>query len=137
MFCVTSAVSFAVAPLLGSVTVRMYVPATLTVGVNDVDVKPLGPLHNAVAPLVVDDPFNCIDVVVQVKILSAPAFTFGGVVSCVTIIVSFDVQPFVGFVTVRMYVPATLTVGVNDVDVKPLGPLHDAVVPLVVDDPSN
>ena len=76
----TIAVSFAVQPFVGSVTVRTYVPATETLGVNEVDVNAFGPVHDAVAPLVEEEPFNVTDVVVQVNVLSDPALTFGRVV---------------------------------------------------------
>ena len=76
----TIAVSFAVQPFVGSVTVRIYVPATETLGVKDVEVNEFGPLHEAVAPLVEEEPFNVTDVVVQVNVLSDPALTFGRVV---------------------------------------------------------
>ena len=47
---------------------------------NDVEVNPLGPLHEAVAPLVVEEPFSVTEVVVHVNVLSEPALTFGGVI---------------------------------------------------------
>jgi hypothetical protein len=69
--------------------------------VNEVDVKLLGPLHEAVAPVVEEDPSNVTEVTVQFNSLSAPAFTFGIVASWVITTASLAVQPF-GPVTVKV-----------------------------------
>ena len=47
---------------------------------KDVEVNELGPLQEAVAPLVEEEPLNVTIVAVQVNVLSEPALTFGGVV---------------------------------------------------------
>src|SRR4030065_353303 len=110
LFRVTSATSVAVHPLTGFVTVSVYVPAALTVGVAVVAPDTIFPpplaTHAKVTPGVVEVPSRAMDVVVQVSILSAPAFTFGGVLFRVTSATSVAVHPLTGFVTVSVYVPA-------------------------------
>ncbi len=81
LFKLTIAVSFAVQPFTVLVTVKTYVPAAFTVGVAVVPPETIFP------PVVVqlyvtgdvDEPFNTTDVTAQVKVISAPALTFGAV----------------------------------------------------------
>ena len=91
------------------------------------------------APAVVDEPLKAIEVVVQVKTLSTPAFAFGILASRVTNAISVAVHPFNGLVTVNVYVPAALTVGVAvvapDTMFPPLLATHEKVVPAVEDEP--
>src|SRR4030065_17341 len=79
------------------------------------------------------------DVVVHVSILSAPAFAFGGVLLRVTAATSVAVHPLTGFVTVSVYVPAALTVGVAVVAPDTMFPpplaTHAKVAPGVVEEP--
>ena len=110
-------------------------PGWLTVGVNEVEVNPFGPVHDAVAPDVDEEPPITTEVVVQVNTLSAPALTFGAFPFKVTIAVSFALHPVVWSVTVNMYVPADVAVGVKELDVNPFGPIHEAVAPPVVEEP--
>jgi hypothetical protein len=117
LFKVTKATSEAVQPLDGSVTVKVYVPAAFTDGVAVVPpetmLPPLLATQANVAPSVVDEPLNAIEVVVHVKTLSIPAFTFGGVLFKVTKATSVAVHKvLIGFITVKVYVPAALTIGV-------------------------
>jgi hypothetical protein len=49
--------------------------------------------------------------------------------------VAVDVQPFVGLVTVSVYIPPTLTLGEARVEEKLLGPLHAKPTPPVADVP--
>ena len=113
---VTTATSVAVHPLTGFVTVSVYVPAALTVGVAVVAPDTIFPPPLAtqpkVTPGVVEVPSRAMDVVVHVSILSAPAFAFGGVLFRVTSATSVAVHPLTGFVTVSVYVPAASTIGV-------------------------
>jgi hypothetical protein len=102
MFCVTFTVSLAVQPLAGSVTVSVYKPGALTEGVAEVEEKPPGPLQLKVAPGVVEEPLSVTEVVVQVRVLSAPASTLGAVMFCATFTVSLAVQPLAGLVTVNV-----------------------------------
>ena len=106
LFKVTKATSLAVHPLAGFVTVNVYVPAAFTVGVAVVApetmLPPLLATHENVAPAVVEDPLNAIEVMVQVSTLSAPAFTFGKLASTVTKATSVAVHPFTGLVTVNV-----------------------------------
>jgi len=80
---VTSAKSLAVHPFTGSVTVSVYVPALSTVGVAvlapETIFPPLLATQANIAPSVVDDPLNDIEVTTHVSTLSAPALTLGGV----------------------------------------------------------
>jgi len=96
--------------LTGFVTVSVYVPAALTVGVAVVAPDTIFPpplaTHAKVAPGVVEAPSRAMDVVVHVSTLSAPAFTFGGALFRVTSATSVAVHPLTGFVTVSVYVPA-------------------------------
>jgi hypothetical protein len=84
----TSAESTDVQPLTGSVTVSVYVPAALTVGVAvlapETMFPPLLATQLKVAPAVVDEPDNWSDVTEHVSSLSGPAFTFGATVFAVT-----------------------------------------------------
>jgi len=106
LFNVTKTTSVAVHPLIGSVTVKVYVPAAFTVGVAVVAPETMFPLllatQEKVAPVVVDEPLKAIEVTVQVNILSAPALTFGTVLFNVTKTTSVAVHPLVGFVTVNV-----------------------------------
>jgi hypothetical protein len=69
--------------------------------VNEVEAKLFGPLHEAVALVVEEDPSNITEVIVQFNSLSAPALTFGTVASWVITTASLAVQPF-GPVTVKV-----------------------------------
>ena len=88
LFKVTKATSVAVHPLAGSVTVNVYVPAALTVGVAFVAPEtmfpPLLAAQEKVAPAVVEEPLKSIEVVVQFSTLSGPAAVLGGVLFNVT-----------------------------------------------------
>jgi hypothetical protein len=117
------------------VTVKVYVPGALTVGVAEVEAKPPGPLQLKVAPGVEDEPCNCAEVTVQVNVLSGPASTLGDAVFCATFTVSKAVQPLAGSVTVSAYKPGALTEGVAEVELNPPGPLQLKVAPGVEDEP--
>ena len=90
-------VAVAVHPFAGFVTVKVYVPAAFTVGVAvfapETMFPPLLATQANVAPGVVEEPLNAIDVTVHVSSLSAPAFAFGGVLFSVTVTVSSAKQP--------------------------------------------
>ena len=47
-------------------------------------------------------PFKVTDWVVQVRVLSGPAETVGGVVNSKMVAIAVDVQPFAGFVTSKL-----------------------------------
>lgn len=85
---VTSAESTDVQPLTGSVTVSVYVPAAFTVGVAvfapDTMFPPLLATQLKVAPVVVDEPDNWIEVTEHVNSVSGPASTLGAAVFDVT-----------------------------------------------------
>lgn len=55
-----------------------------------------------VAPGVEEDPFSITKVVVQVRVLSEPAFALGGVLFNNTMAVSLALHPFAGFVIIKI-----------------------------------
>ena len=112
---VTTTSHVLVQPLLGSVTVSVYVPGALTVGVAlapPLSIVPSDVAQLNVAPLVVELPAKVTVVVVHVSSIGEPALQFGGVISSVTTTSHVLVQPLLGSVTVNVYVPGALTVGV-------------------------
>lgn len=122
----TVTVAVAVHPFAGLVTVSVYVPAALTVGVAvfPPDTIP-GPLQEKVAPLVEEEPFSVAVVVPQVIVCGEPALALGGVIFCVTFTVAVFVHP-AGLVTVSVYVPGAFTVGVAVFPPETIpGPLHE------------
>jgi hypothetical protein len=128
---------FAVQPFNGSVTVRVYVPAALTVGEAVVapDTIP-GPDQLNIAPLVADEPLSVTEVTEQVNVCEAPAFAFGAPAAEFTATLLVAVHPFAGSVTVIVYVPATFTVGlaVDPPETIP-GPAQLKFAPPVDDEP--
>ena len=92
----------AVQPLAGSVTVTVYVPPTLTVGISREEVNPPGPLQLNVAPAVVELAISCTEVIVQVSIPQGAIVTFGAVVFEVTVAEAEPVQPLAGSVTMTV-----------------------------------
>ena len=129
------AIAVAVQPLLGSVTVTVYVPAAFTVGLDVV--PPLvipTPDQLYVAPVVVELALTVPTPVVQLIGVDVPAVTFGAALFALTDTVVVAVHPLFGSVTVTVYVPAALTVGVAVV--PPLvipAPVQLNVAPLVVE----
>jgi hypothetical protein len=100
---VTDTVDVATQPLAGLVTVKVNVPAALTVGVAVVPPLTMPvPAQLNVAPVVDDDPFKTGFAVVQVIVLGVPALAFGATVLDVTVTVEVAVQLFVGLVTVKV-----------------------------------
>jgi len=97
-----------------------------------------GPDQEKVAPGVVDDPARLTEVVVQVNTISIPAFELGIPTLPVTEVVPDAVHPFAGLVAVIVYVPATLTVGVQVVPPETIpGPAQVQVAPAVDEDPAR
>jgi hypothetical protein len=92
-----------------------------------------------VAPAVEEEPFRITEADTQVIVLSAPAFTFGGVLFNITAATSVAWHPFTGFVTVKVYDPAASTVGVDVVPPLTIWPLvvQLKVAPAVEEDPFN
>jgi hypothetical protein len=79
-----------------------------------------------------------IEVTAHVKFCGGPAFAFGGVLLIETVVVAVDVHPFVGLVTVIVYVPAAFTVGVHVVPPAATpGPVQLQVVPPVAEEPER
>lgn len=109
---VTATVVVEVHPLLGSVTVTVYVPAAFTVGEAVVPPAVIpAPVQLYVAPLVVELALIVPLVVIQFNESAEPAVAFGGTVLLVTVTVVVDVHPLAGSVMVTVYVPAAFTVG--------------------------
>lgn len=123
----------AVQPFAGLVTVKVYVPAVLTAGLADVELKPPGPLQLNVAPDVDELPLRLPLGAAQVRLIVLPAAASGGVVLTFSVCCAVAVQPLEGLVTVTVYVPAVVTAGVADVELKPPGPLQLYVAPPVVE----
>src|SRR5437016_5482087 len=96
-------------------------------------------VQEKVTPAVVDEPFSVTEVTTQVKVISAPALAFVGVLFSVTTATSVAVQPFAGLVTVKVYVPAESTTGVAvlapDTMCPPAEAVHEKVTPVVVEEP--
>src|SRR5213594_2132854 len=123
-----------------TVAVTEYVPDIAAVefaivGFCRLDVKPFGPVHEYVAPLIVEAlswivvPSQYGPVLVAVGALGI-GLTVTGVVPAV------EVQPLT--VAVTEYVPAIAVVefaivGFCRLEVKPFGPVHEYVAPLIVD----
>jgi hypothetical protein len=128
------AIAVAVQPLLGSVTVTVYVPAAFTVGVAVVPplVIPV-PDQLYVAPLVVELALMVPLDAAHVNVKDPPAVTAGVVVLLVTPTVVVDVHAVAGSVTVTVYVPTAFTVAVAlEPPLTIPGPDHEYVaVPVV------
>ncbi|ELR72039.1 hypothetical protein C900_02034 [Fulvivirga imtechensis AK7] len=69
----TSTSATAVHSVPGAVTVRVYIPGSVTTGFWDDDVKPPGPAQLKVAPAVFEPPDNVTEVLVQLKYSLADA----------------------------------------------------------------
>jgi len=127
----TDAVAVLVQPLEVFVTVTVYVPVALTVGLDVVPPETIPvPDQLNVVPLV-GAADNITDVVVQVSVppvVLAP----GGTRSSLTSAVAVLVQPLDVFVTVTVYVPVALTLGFGVVSPETIpGPDQLNVVPYV------
>jgi hypothetical protein len=133
----TTTLAVAVQPFEGSVTVIVYVPAALTVGVAVVAPATIpDPVQLNVAPDVADDPLSVTVFEVHVMICAAPAFASGNPVPEFTAALLVEVQPFEASETVNVYVPAAFTVGVAVVPPETIpGPLQLNVAPEVVEEP--
>ena len=83
---VTTAWSVLEHPLEGSVTVSVYVPRALTVGVAVPPPLTMpGPAQEKVAPGVEEEPLSATEEMAQVSALSVPALTLGSVVLIVAV----------------------------------------------------
>ena len=93
-----------------------------------------GPVHAIVAPVVVELAFSTMKVLVQVRFAAGAMLMFGKVLAALIVTLAVLLHPLAGSVTVAVYVPAWLTVGVNVVlpDTMP-GPVHAIVAPVVVE----
>lgn len=78
----------------GPVTVSVYVPTAVTDGSSCWELNPPELAHEKVVPLVVEPPFNEMDVTAQVKVPPV-AVAFGAMVLPVRLVVVVEVQPFV------------------------------------------
>jgi hypothetical protein len=95
-----------------------------------------GPDQLNVAPDVAEEPLSVTVLAEHVNVWDAPAFASGLVVLEDTTTFDEEVQPFAGSVTVTVYVPAVLTVGlaVFAPDTIP-APVQLNVAPDVAEDP--
>jgi hypothetical protein len=118
----TIAVAVFVQPFTSFVARKVYVPETVTVGFCAVELNPPGPFHRKAVPEVVE-PLSWILVVVQVSV-PPDAVAPGSIVFWSTDAVAVLVQPLAEFVTSKLYVPETLTVGFCTSEVYPPGPLQ-------------
>lgn len=116
-----------VQPFDGSVTVTVYEPAALTVGVAVFPPLTIpGPLQEYDGLLTGVDAVNVPLVVVHVMVSAELADALGAVVLLLTFTVDVPVHPFEGSVTVTVYVPAAFTVGVCvEPPLTMPGPLHE------------
>jgi hypothetical protein len=126
-------------PFEGSVTVNVYVPAAITVGVAvDAPEEIPDPVQLNVAPLVLDEPLSTTDVTEHVNVCDAPAFALGTPAPELTATVAVAEHPLLGSVVVKVYVPTALTVADDVVPPETMpGPLQLNETPEVVDDPFN
>lgn len=137
VFELTTTCAVAEHPLEGSVTVSVYVPAALTVGVAvfPPEIIP-APVQLNVAPPVVEDPFSITEVVEQSSVCELPAFALGTLDEAFTTTWLPAVHPFDGSVTVSVYVPAEFTEGVAVFPPETIpGPAQLNVAPAVADEP--
>ena len=104
--CVNVTAAVVVQPLVGSVTVTVYVAGLVTVWLAVV----IPPPQLNVAPLVVDDAAKTSLVAAQVKTVGGAMLALGAVIFCVTVADAVLVQPLPGLVTVTVYVPMLETV---------------------------
>jgi len=132
MFALTNAVAVLVQPFAEFVTVSVYVPEELTVGLAVVPPETMpGPAQLKPVPDVVA-PERTTDVVVQVSVPPV-ALAPGGVVRAFTKAVAVLVHPLAELVTVTVYVPAELTLGFAVVPPETIpGPAQLKPVPDVV-----
>ena len=106
--CVTVTLDTAKQPFVGFVTVTVKVPGAFVVAVAAVP-KLFDQLYvTPVAGVAV----KTVEVLVQSKLFALVAVAAGTLASWVTVTVDTAKQPFVGFVTVTVKVPAVVTVAV-------------------------
>jgi hypothetical protein len=124
-FTVTVVVHVPLHPF-ASVTVTVYV--VVEVGLTVIEAVVADVLHrNEVPPdaVSVDEPPTQIDGLEGVMLQDI------GTILKITVAVAELVHPFAGFVTVTVYVPATLTTGFCSVEVNEFGPVQLKVTPAV------
>jgi len=128
----TRAVAVLVHPLAELVTVTVYVPDSLTVGLADVPPETI-PVPAQLKPVPLDVAAeSTTDVVVHVSVPPV-ALAPGAIAPSMADAVAVLVQPFAELVTVTVYVPAELTVGFSVVPPETIpGPAQLKPVPLVV-----
>lgn len=100
MPCTTIAVSEALQPFAGLVTVNVYTPVVPITGLCEVEVNPPGPVQPKVAPVVVELPV--IAILPEHGKEPPMAEMSGAVVFWKTVTGAVDVQPLTGFVTVNV-----------------------------------
>jgi hypothetical protein len=96
----------AIQPFEGSVTVIVYAPGEETVLV----VLVLPPPQSYVTPGVVEEAVSVTVVTVHVNAGGGAILTFGGEPLCDMVVEAVAVHPFVGSVTVTVYVPPEVAV---------------------------
>jgi hypothetical protein len=129
IFCVTVAEAVLVHPFAGFVTVTVYVAGEDTI----LPAVVIPPPQLNVAPPVVDEAVNVSLVVAQVRTVGAAILALGAAIFCVTVAEAVLVHPFVGLVTVTVYVAADETIFVAVVTPPP----QLKVAPPVVDEAVN
>ena len=124
-------------PFVVFVTVKLYVPAVLTVGEFVVPPDTIVPDQAYVIPAPEEEPVpsRTTEVVVQVSVLLVPALAVGNPPLAVTTIASEAEHPFAVFVTVKLYVPTVLTVGELVVPPDTIVPDQAYVIPAPDEEP--
>lgn len=127
--CATAVLVGEVQPFVWLVTIKLYVPTALTVGVRvlaPLTIFPVGVVHRYVklAPCEDPVPFSWMDAVLQFRFPGVMALATGAVIFWVTVATADAVHPLELSATTKVYEPGTVTTGFCAVDTKPPGPVQ-------------
>ena len=112
-------------------------PGTVVVVLAVVAANPPGPDQLKLTPVEGEAPVKVTEVVVQVSGPDTLAVAPGVEISCITVTVVVEIQPFTGLVTVNVYVPGVAVGVLASVEFNPPGPVHRKLTPAVGDEPIN
>jgi len=108
----TVAVAVLEQPVMVSFTTTLYVPEVSTAGLCSVEVYPFGPVQTKVG---LPELVEVLNTIVSATHVSEPPVVerLGGVLYPVTLVVEVLVQPFVVFVTIKVYTAGAPTTGLS------------------------
>jgi hypothetical protein len=102
VFAITTIEEEELHPVNNSVTVTMYTPESVTMGLMFVEENPLGPVQEKFTPGVVELAVMVTEGLEQVMVCDEAALTLGSPDPVNTLTLSVDVHPVLGLVTVTV-----------------------------------